>query len=305
MLGVFLIYHSYQQFTSSQLTHLEELFSTADYRYVFLAMFLALISDFLRAYRWNFLLVPLGHKVKLQNSIMAVGAAYLLNLVIPRGGEVTRAIIVKKYDNVPMDHGFGTIIAERAIDFLVLLSLIIVTLALQFTMLKDFLSEYISFEKIIYLGLIVVALFIVAFLFFKKSENRFFLKLKKFIEGILEGALSILKSEKKIQFFVVTFLIWALYILMFYVTIFALPETESISFTAVITAFVVGSLTIAFTNGGFGTFPFVIAEILLLFGVEITAGTAFGWLSWISQTALVIIYGLASLLLLPVLNQRK
>lgn len=305
MLGVFLIYYSYTKFTPAQFDNLKELFRTADYSYVILAMALGLISDFFRAYRWNYLLIPIGHKVKLKNSIMAVGAAYMLNLLIPRGGEVTRAVIVNKYDNVPVNHALGTIIAERAVDFLVLLALIFVTLLLQFNLLQEYLESYISFEKFIYLGLVLLFVLAAGFLFFRSSQNKFVLKIKKFIEGIIEGCLSILKSKKKGKFFIITLLIWGLYLLTFYVIIFALPETSSISFSSVITAFVVGSLTIAFTNGGFGTFPFIIAEILFLFGVDIAAGTALGWLAWLSQTLLVIIYGSVSLLLLPVLNQRK
>ena len=236
---------------------------------------------------------------------MAVGAAYLMNLVIPRGGEVTRAIIVNKYDKVPMDHGFGTIIAERAIDFIILLLLIAITLLIQFDVVKDFLADYITLDKFIYLALVSLGLLLIAFLVFKKSQHNLVLKIKKFVRGIIEGCLSIFKSQKKLKFFLLTFLIWGIYILMFYVTVFALPETENITFPVVITAFVIGSLTIAFTNGGFGVFPFVMAEILFLYDIERTTGTAFGWLSWISQTVLVIIYGLISLWLLPYFNKEK
>lgn len=305
MLGVFLIYYSYHQFSEEQLEEVSTLFKKADYTYIFLAMILGLLSDFIRAYRWNILLNPLGHKVKLSNSIMAVGAAYLMNLVIPRGGEVTRAIIVNKYDKVPMDHGFGTIIAERAIDFIILLLLIAITLLIQFDVVKDFLADYITPDKFIYLALVSLGLLLIAFLVFKKSQHNLVLKIKKFVSGIIEGCLSIFKSQKKLKFFFLTFLIWGIYILMFYVTVFALPETENITFPVVITAFVIGSLTIAFTNGGFGVFPFVMAEILFLYDIERTTGTAFGWLSWISQTVLVIIYGLISLWLLPYFNKEK
>ncbi len=92
---------------------------------------------------------------------------------------------------------------------------------------------------------------------------------------------------------------------MFYVMIFALPETSGISIPAILTAFVVGSLTIAFTNGGFGSYPFFTAALLLLFDVPETAGTAFGWLVWTSQTVAVIILGGLSFLLLPALNKAK
>jgi hypothetical protein len=62
---------------------------------------------------------------------------------------------------------------------------------------------------------------------------------------------------------------------------------------------------LAFTNGGFGSFPFFIAGVLFLFNVPETAGTASGWLVWSSQTIMVILFGGLSFLLLPILNKGK
>jgi hypothetical protein len=47
------------------------------------------------------------------------------------------------------------------------------------------------------------------------------------------------------------------------------------------------------------------AEILLLYNVPDTSGTAFGWLVWTSQTLMVVILGTLSFLLLPILNKSK
>jgi hypothetical protein len=93
--------------------------------------------------------------------------------------------------------------------------------------------------------------------------------------------------------------------MMFYVTIFALKETSQISFTVTIIGFVIGSLAVGFTNSGFGAFPLLIAEIFMLYGIPDTAGTAFGWLVWTSQTFLTVILGTLSFLLLPILNRQK
>jgi hypothetical protein len=68
---------------------------------------------------------------------------------------------------------------------------------------------------------------------------------------------------------------------------------------------VFGSLAIGFTNSGFGAYPLLIAQIFLLYGIPETIGTAFGWLVWISQTLLIILLGLLSFALLPLLNRSK
>ena len=102
-----------------------------------------------------------------------------------------------------------------------------------------------------------------------------------------------------------TLFIWSSYVLMFYVTLFALPQTNSITFGAVVTAFVVGSIAIAFTNSGFGSYPFMIAKILALYGISETAGNAFGWIVWSSQMFLVVLLGLLSFLFLPLVNRSR
>ena len=91
---------------------------------------------------------------------------------------------------------------------------------------------------------------------------------------------------------------------MFYVTIFALPETTTITFDVVIMGFIFGTLAVGFTNGGLGAYPLAIALIFSLFGISDDIGIAFGWLVWTSQTLLTIFLGLLSYLLLPILNKK-
>src|SRR5690554_7716466 len=99
-------------------------------------------------------------------------------------------------------------------------------------------------------------------------------------------------------------LIWIAYVLMFWVSIFAFPETSDLNFTAVLTTFVVGSIAIAFTNIGLSSYPFSISEILLFYGISATIGTAFGWVVWTAQTVFTLVLGLVSLFLLPMLNKQ-
>ena len=84
----------------------------------------SLFSHFLRAYRWNYLLKPAGYTVKTSNAIGAVLVGYFANYGLPRMGEITRCTLVTRYDKVPFEVALGTVITERIIDTLLLLSLI-------------------------------------------------------------------------------------------------------------------------------------------------------------------------------------
>ena len=106
--------------------------------------------------------------------------------------------------------------------------------------------------------------------------------------------------EKKWWYLLHTLFIWFMYLLMFYVSIFALPGTSNIPLAAILCAFVAGSFAVAFTNGGFGAYPLFIAAVLLLFGVPETLGASFGWILWISQTLLVLAYGMLSFIMLSI-----
>src|SRR5690606_37414640 len=115
----------------------------------------------------------------------------------------------------------------------------------------------------------------------------------------------VVNMKTKWQFLFHTILIRASYVLMFWVSIFAFPETSGLDFTAVMTTFVVRSIAIAFTNNGLGSYPFLVSEILLFYGITATVGTAFGWVVWTAQMSFTIVLGLVSLFVLPVLNREK
>ncbi len=305
LLGIYLIIYKYNEFTPAQITEMKGYFRNADYFYIYLSLFIALFGFLSRAYRWKFSLEHLGYQTKFHNNLMAVCVAYFMNLTIPKSGEVTRAIILKKYEDIPFDKGFGTIVAERVVDLLIFFLFVVVSFFLQFNVLKDYIVAKIPIEKLILIALIGVVLFVIFTLVWLYSNWKIVLSLKDKFSGLVEGMTSILKMKNKWPFLFHSFFIWFTYLLMFYVTIFALKETSNIGMGAVIIGFVFGSLAIGFTNGGFGAYPLLVAEIFMLYGIPDTAGTAFGWLVWTSQTVLMIFLGGLSFLLLPILNRNK
>lgn len=280
-------------------------FKKADYTWIALGIFLGLLSHLSRAYRWQFQLEPLGYNIKLGNSIMAVFATYLINYTIPRAGEVARASILTNYEGVPFEKGFGTIVAERIADMLVMLVIIAVTLFLQFDFIYGFLIEKFDPIKLLIAAGIVVVLIISFLRFIKKSTSKLALKIKVFVNGLVEGALSIFKMKKKWAFIFHTLFIWTMYLLMFYVTSFSLEQTQNIPLAAILIGFIAASFSIAATNGGIGSYPEAIVLAFTLFNLPEDPSRAFGWIMWASQTFMIILLGGLSLIYLPVFNRKK
>lgn len=304
-LGIFLIWYIYTSFTPEQLVETKTYFSEANYGFVLLSVVFSVLSHISRSYRWNFILEPLGYRPKLANNFMAVSVAYLMNIFIPKSGEISRGIILNKYEDIPFEKGFGTIISERLVDLLFLMIFTVLALILKFDVLAEYIVESIP-PSILYIAIIgLTAVGVLAVLFLKFSKSKTNLKLKTFVIGLKDGVLSILKMKKKAAFLLHTILIWGLYLLSFYMALFALPETSHIALGTIIIAFVVGSFTFAFTNSGFGTYPAALAGILAVFGVAKTVGVAFGWIVWISNISAILFFGVLSLILLPIYNRQK
>jgi glycosyltransferase 2 family protein len=305
LIGVVLIIYSYNQFTDNQLNEIKNHFAKANYFYIFLSLFFSTMGVVSRAYRWKYSLNHLGYTTSFTNNFIAVSIGYFMNMALPRSGEISRALYVKKYNAVPFDKGFGTIVAERIVDSFILLLLILTTFFLQFDVVKKFVLDKIPLEKSVWILALLMGFFFLFILLYHYSKMKLILFLKNKVQGLKEGIFSILKMKTKWQFIFHTLFIWTTYVAMFYITIFALPETENLSFGAVLSSFIVGSIAIAVTSSGFGAYPILIAQILLFYNVNATAGTAFGWIVWISQMILVTVTGLLCFLIVPFVNKKE
>ena len=139
----------------------------------------------------------------------------------------------------------------------------------------------------------------------KKSKSKFAVKIKNFINGLIEGALSIFKMKNKWAFIFHTLFIWSMYVLMFYVTALAIKDLEDISTGAILLGFISASFSIAATNGGIGSYPIAVFAAFSIFGIDKDPSYAFGWIMWASQTLMIIVFGGLSLIYLPIFNRKK
>ncbi len=232
--------------------------------------------------------------------------AYFANLGIPRTGEFLRATALATYEKVPFEKGFGTIVTERVVDVFMLLLVVTVTLLLQTNVILDFFQERgFDFQNLLLLlagGLMGLGIF---FLVIKKSKHPFVVKVKGFVTGLLDGLLSIFKMKNKWAFVFHTLFIWACYIGMLWVIKYTVPDTIHLSLSQLMVAFVAGAFAMATTNGGVGLYPIAVSKALAIFGIAAVSGDAFGWIMWIAQTLMIVVFGAISFLLLPLLNKDK
>lgn len=301
ILGGFLVWY---MFTKISPTTLLGYFKKANYYWITLGLFFGILSHLSRAYRWKFLLEPMGYKPDFGNSTLAVLIGYFVNLAIPRAGEVSRAAVMTNYEDIPFEKGFGTIVAERVADLVMMLGIIAITLLIQFDFILELLKKNFNPTKI----LLGAGIFLIAILLFrnyvKKAKSGFGLKVKNFILSLTEGVSSIFKMKNKWAFIFHTVFIWAMYVAMFWATIPAI-EGLSVPFGAILVGFIAGGFSIAATNGGIGLYPVAVAGAFSLFSIPEEPSNAFGAIMWAAQTAMIIIFGGLAFAVLPIYNKNK
>lgn len=304
-LGIFIIWWSVKGLTIAQKEDIKNAIFNANYIWIGIALIIGILSHLSRAYRWKYLLEPLGYTPKFLNSVFAIFIGYLINLLIPRGGEVVRATTISKYEAIPFEKAFGTIVAERIVDLIMLFLIILAALFYQYSFIEKLMLSKIP-KNPIALGSVLVGLtafFILIFLWLKKSENWMVQKIRKFVYGLLEGIKSIWIMEKRLAFIFHSFFIWAMYLLMFYVVSLAIPETSNLSLGAILSGFIGGAFGTT-ANGGLGTFPYAVQKVLELYRINPDKAYAFGWLMWTAQTIMIFIFGILSLIWIPIYNKR-
>ena len=300
-IGIFCIYFSFRNIDFSDFT---KYFFEIKYSWVTVGIILGALSHISRSYRWKFLINPMGYNLGFTNSILAVFSAYLINYTIPRAGDLARATMISKYERIPLEKTLGTIVAERAVDVICIISILCIGLIIEFQRISHKLISLTKDVKIsvilIYIGALVLSLFVLNRVL---KKSKYYKIIANFFSGIVEGLTVIFKLKKRNLFIFHSIFIWLMYISMFWATSKAFVELHEVTFFQLMISFTLAALSIMFSNGGIGIYPLAVEESLGWYGIQSTTGLAFGWVSWLSQTMMVIIFGGLSLFILPFINR--
>ena len=318
-LGVFFIWLFMHNLTPEEKKDIYTSFLSANYWWIIVSILVGILSHLSRTIRWKLLLEPMGYNPGFRNTFFAVMIGYFANMALPRLGEVTRCGILARYEKIPIQKSFGTVVTERGLD---LISLIIVFLINFFIHLdklslfkttglyKNFQDRYDHIENPgmyywLFFGFLLLLLFIFWKLRHKISHLYLYQKTKEIVLGFLEGIKSLTKIKKPFWFIFHSIMIWIFYWIMAWVPFFSLPETSHLGMDVGLAVLVFGSIGIIVVQGGIGIYPWIVAEILVLFAIPATKGYAMGWLLWTGQSLMIIGLGILSLTLLPLLNNKK
>ncbi|WP_185247831.1 lysylphosphatidylglycerol synthase transmembrane domain-containing protein [Chryseobacterium bernardetii] len=305
---------------------IQQSLAKANYLWVLFASVFGLLAYWFRAIRWNLMLEPMGHKISNSNSLWSISFGYLMNLTIPRSGELARATALYGVEKVPVDKSFGTIILERVVDLMCMLIFLLLTIAFKFNAIRSFfdfvmnkkgekeefvpnffeiqmmklgVNDFEAFYFYIKITIGVLILIGLGLLYKYKKE-----KLINFGKGILQGLTSIFKLKEKGKFILYTLGIWICYYFAAYLVCFALPETSAFTFADGFFIIVVGTMGMIIpASGGIGAYNLVMKYGFMALFISVgksaelggEMGLTYSFISLPLQIVIMLVMGLISI----------
>lgn len=289
--------------------------SKANYWWVLFAACFGIAAYWFRAIRWNLMLEPMGHNISNSNSLWSISFGYLMNLTIPRSGEVARATALYGVEKVPVDQSFGTIILERVVDLVCMLCFLGLTLIFKGDVISSvYKSSGANFNpnKILFIIGILVVGAVLFFIFKKRLASIPVLdKIIKFIDGIIDGLTSVFKLKQKGKFILYTIGIWVSYYFAAYLVCFALPETSDFTFDDGFLILVVGTFGMIIpASGGIGAFNLAMKYGFMALFISMgksgelggEVGLTYSFISLPLQICIMLVMGLISI---PMLTKAR
>ncbi len=313
------IFFFWLAFRGQDINGIKETLSKANYWWLLPSLFFALISNVSRAVRWNMLIHPIGYRPKLTNTFAAVFIGYLANLAVPRIGELTRCTVLNRYEKIPVQSLFGTVVAERVVDVISLLIILFLVVLAQFGLLSTFVmnnflhpfaNKIIGFMDkgiVFYLiAFIVVGLlvFIIWRFVLHFRTTKFYQKLVGVLKGFMEGLNTIRKLKSKGWFIGHTIILWGCYTLMAFFCFFCFDFSSHMNMLQGITIMIFGGLGfIVPVQGGIGAYHYIVTQTMMVYGLSQQDGLSFATICHGAQTMAVIVFGTLCFLILPFYNR--
>ncbi|QRR03497.1 lysylphosphatidylglycerol synthase transmembrane domain-containing protein [Dyadobacter sandarakinus] len=311
-------------FKDINLTEMLDRFAQSDWRWIAISCIFLLFAHLLRAWRWGMLMEPLGHKPQLFDAFIAVLTGYFANFIVPRMGEVTRCGTLYRLERIPVNLSFGTVVAERIFDVLILLILIGLNFVLEFERLSTFFTDFFQSKiaggqqgsgsgMLIFILLAALLVFVGAAFFIyrnvafrsKMQQNALMQKIIVFAQGMLDGLLSIRKLRNPGLFILATLMIWVMYYLVSYVLFFCIPETSNLGMLAGLTLLVVGSIGMtAPTQGGIGAYHLLVGNVMVLYGLSQNDGITLATFIHGAQMLFMLVVGALAFLYVLIQNKK-
>lgn len=309
--GLFLIFLF---FRNLDLQELKQIVNTGNFSWFYLVILSSIGVYVVRTLRWQLLIHANGYSTQFHNVFAALSISYFVSFVVPRLGEVTRCLSLKKKHDIPFMELIGTVITERIIDVISLFVVILLTIVLQFNQITDFFliniftpiydSVILKLSSGSVSSMIIVLLFLIsvvlAFIYFKNYfKNKTPKWLLSLLNGLKSGIISFKNVKNKKMFLLYTILIWIGYFLMTYFWFFIFKETSVLTLGACLTILSVGSIgrSVPIQGGGMGAYHFLVSQVVIIYGVSESMGKTLATLIHAGQTLFTFAMGIIAFLI--------
>ncbi|WP_445664137.1 lysylphosphatidylglycerol synthase transmembrane domain-containing protein [Fodinibius sp. AD559] len=259
----------------------------------------ALFSHIFRAERWRLFIEQDKEELDRITLISGVLVGYMMNLVGPRFGEVSRPVYVGKKEGLSSSKLMGTIVLERVIDIAVMAFLMVVVsvyVIADMNLLRqifgnetiNFLTNESSLLTYLWVAFLLAAVFGIGFLLIRfvvylgsrfEVLRRWIFKAKRAFIMFRNGLLAARDVERWWLFILYTVLIWFCYTLMTYIPfwMFDMQEVYNLDLLDALVITVISAIGIAIPSpGGLGTYHYFVKQsLLVLFAVPAVTGIAY------------------------------
>lgn len=277
--------------------------------YVLLSMFLGVASLFIRALRWQMLLKPLDPSVSLVTCFNAYNIGMVVNLAVPRAGELAKMGCVVGHSSkdadgkrlLGADKVIGTIVTERVWDLLFVGIITLIVVLCCWGDFGDFVSGLFgggSALSWVLWGVLALVAVLIPLLWFLRKKGGFWARTWEFVAGIGKGIGSFRHMEKGWLFLLYTLIIWTFYWLMSACILWALPLLEERTLLDALFLSLIGTIsTVVPVPGGFGVYHGMVAGAMqAVWKVPLDLSMVYAVLNHESQVIVHALCGLGSYL---------
>ena len=266
--------------------HLDEFWSAvgqANYWWLLPGVAVYFVGVWVRAWRWHYLLGPIK-KIPTKTMFPITTIGYMGNNIYPaRAGEVLRAVILKRKEQVPVSASLATIIVERIFDGVVMLAFVFVNLPelARLTGASGFVGNIQQVAVIgtgVFLG--ALAVFLLAAMFPHVTARiglwgiehftpkRLHIKIIGIMNKFLDGLASLRSPFNVLMVFFTSVIIWLLETGKYWFVMHAFPFEVSFFALMLMNGIVNLATTIPSAPGYIGTFDAPGIAVLTAYGVN-------------------------------------
>ena len=281
----------YLAFRDTRFSDLWEKLRAANYWWVLLLFPITILSHWVRAVRWSYLLKPVKERCSTRNLFSGVMIGYAVNNMLPRVGEFVRPFVLGNLEGISRTAALGSVVLERILDLMTFYLLVCVVMFLFPHSLDPFLGNSEALRPVFLFGSVAALVFFLILFFKAEQASRWLLRLDRILperyrprleQVVLSFSSGLGVARMREHFgaiFFYSLLIWGLYALGMYEPFLAFGPiaAKGLTFGDSVLLLVVSSIAwVLPAPGAMGTYhSFVTVTLVKLYGVDVTTALSY------------------------------